>query len=237
MPILIKSKVHMNRCYFLLKSCVLGVFILFGTAFLAIAQEFEGTIHYEIPEMKASGMGEMVYMIKDSKARIEFGEGMQKGAMLFFPEESKSVVIIEQMKGYIMMDQESFQDEDDTSSDFTMEKTGKNKTIAGQSCEVWVIKHRDEQYHVCMAKGLGSFMMPSNPMGGSRNVPRWAEEAITQGVMPLEVVLMKGNQTEMQMKATRITPKSMDATLFEIPDGYKDMSSMMKQMMQRSRRN
>jgi len=135
------------------------------------------------------------------------------------------------------MDQESFQNQSNTDSEFTMEKTGKNKTIASQSCEVWVIKNKDEQYNVCMAQGLGSFMMPRNPMGGSRDVPRWAEEAITQGVMPLEVVLMKDDQTTMQMKATKVTSKPMDASLFEIPDGYRDISSMMKQMMQQGGRN
>lgn len=227
----------MNRFYLVLKAGIAGAFVLLGCVSLTAAQEFEGTIHYEIPEMAANGMGEMVYMIKDSKARIEFGEGMQKGAMLFFPEESKSVVIIEQMKGYIVMDQNTFQDQENTDQDFDMEKTGTNKTIAGQSCEVWVIKHDDEQYNVCMAQGLGSFMMPKNPMGGSQNIPGWAQEAIAQGVMPLEVVLMTDDQTEMQMQATRITPQSMDASLFEIPDGYKDMSSMMKQMMNRGQNN
>lgn len=227
----------MNRYYSVLKAGILGVLVLFGVALVAAAQEFEGTIHYEIPEMKASGMGEMVYMVKDSKARVEFGEGMQKGAMLFFPEEARSVVIMEQMKGYIAMDQDSFKDPDSNDSDFTMKKTGEEKTIADRSCEVWIIEHDNERYNICMAQGLGSFMMPSNPMGGSRNIPQWAEEAMGQGVMPLEVILMKNDQMEMQMQATRITEQALDPSLFEIPEGYKDMSSMMKQMMNRGQKN
>lgn len=194
-----------------------------------IAQDFEGTIYYEISEMKKQGMGEMPYMIKDKKVRMEFGEGDQKGAMLFLPEESRMVVIIDAMKGFMSMnlDDMNNQSEEDQLAD--MSKTGEIKTIAGRSCEVWKITSEGETFEACIAKGLGNFMMPENPRGNN-NSPAWAEELKNGGFMPLEVVEVKGGQRTTQMKATKIEEETLDASLFEVPSGYNDMSSMMKQM-------
>lgn len=218
-----------------LNSSVLVASILFsiltGYSPKTNAQSFEGTIRYSMQEMETGEMAEMLYMIKDSKTRIEFGEGQQKGVMLLLPEESKSVVLINQMKGYITMDQDLFETPRNQNTDFKLDKTGETKSIAGHSCEVWIIENEEETFNVCMAKDLGSFMMPENPMGNSRNIPNWAKEAIAEGVMPLEVVRTSDDQENIQMQATSISRKSLDSSLFEIPADYKDMSGMLKQMM------
>lgn len=200
-----------------------------------LAQDFEGTIYYEVSELKKEGMGEMPYMIKDSKIRMEFGEGDQKGAMLFLPEESRMVVIVDAMKGFMSMDLDENPNMDNQSDEEIpdMTKTGEMKTIAGKSCEVWESTSEEEIYEVCIARGLGNFMMPENPMGNS-NTPAWAEELKNGGFMPLEVVEVKNGQKTTQMKATRIEEGSLDASLFEIPQGYNDMSSMMQQMNSRN---
>lgn len=218
----------------LLKAGMLGVFILSGTALHVAAQDFEGIIYYEMPEMEQNGIGNLAYMIKDSKIRVEFGEGVQKNAMLLLPEKSKMVIIMAQMKAYMTMDQSPDKRTNESEQDFTLEKTGNIKTIASHSCEVWIMTQEENRFELCMAKGLGRFMMPESPMASSRNVPQWAKEAMSEGVMPLEVVMISGDQPKIQMKATRIEKKALDSSLFEIPAGYRDMSSMMKQMMNRS---
>lgn len=197
-----------------------------------LAQDFEGTIYYEIPEMKKQGMGEMPYMIKDKNVRMEFGEGDQKGAMLFLPEESRMVVIIDAMKGFMSMNLDDVNNMNNQSGEdqmADMSRTGEIKTIAGRSCEVWKITSEGETFEACIAKGLGNFMMPENPMGNN-NSPAWAEELKNGGFMPLEVLEVKGDQRTTQMKATKIEEGTLDASLFEVPPGYNDMSSMMKQM-------
>ena len=111
-----------------------------------------------------------------------------------------------------------------------MEKTGDTKTIAGRSCEVWQVTYEASTYQMCVAKGLGNFMMPENPMAQS-NTPQWAKEAMAGGVMPLEVTELNGSSKVTKMRATRIEEKSLSDDLFQVPEGYNDMSSMMKQMM------
>lgn len=212
------------------KALLFCLSLVFCVQYQLQAQDFEGVVYFEIPEMKSQGMGEMPYMIKGNKARIEFGNGQEKGAMLFMPEESKIVFLMDAMKGYMTMDlnETAEMNESEEAPDIT--KTGETKTIAGKNCEVWRITTEEDEVEACMAQGLGKFMMPRSPMA-QKNTPEWVKEVMEEGTMPLEVVEIGNNGNSMQMRATRIEEKSLESSLFEIPEGYKDMSSMMKQMM------
>lgn len=202
--------------------------LLLGVHTTATAQ-FEGVIYYEIPGMDSQEMDELPYMIKDSNVRMEFGEGNEKGAMLFMPEESKMIILMDAMEGYMSMDlDEAYDNQDFDDTDFT--RTDETKTIAGYSCEVWHIETEENIIEACMAKDLGAFMMPKNPVA-ERNMPDWAKEIVAEGAMPLEVIERNGDTETLQMRATKIEEKSLASTLFEIPSGYSDMSGMMNQMM------
>lgn len=204
--------------------------LLMGLQFQMQAQDFEGIIYYEIPEMQNPDMEEMPYMIKGNKARIEFKSGQGSGAMLFMPDESKIVFVMDAMKGFMEMNLDDMGDSGDQSEEANFTKTGETKTIADKSCEVWRVESEDNTVEVCMAQGLGKFMMPRSPMARS-NAPEWVDEVMEKGAMPLEVIEVGGENKALQMRATRIEEKSLEASLFEVPEGYKDMSSMMKQMM------
>lgn len=208
--------------------------IILGLSSHSQGQDFEGVIHYEIPEMSKQGMGQMPYMVKDGKVRMEFGKGNQGGAMIFMPEENKMAFLMEAMKGYMTMDMDDANAPDENEDSTKMNKLGTTKTIAGRSCEVWEVTDTENTYRLCVAKGMGNFMMPQNPMAQT-NTPNWAKEAMAGGFMPLEVVEVSNGQEELKMRAVKIEEKSLSSDLFEIPDGYNDMSSMMKQMMNQNK--
>lgn len=208
--------------------------LISGLGSNARAQDFEGVIYFEIPEMSQQGMGELPYMVKDSKVRMEFGNGAQAGAMIFMPDQNKMTFILEPMKGYMTMDMDDPEAMDDADDYTSMVKKDETKTIAGRECEVWEVTDTQNTYQLCVARGMGNFMMPQNPMAQS-NTPKWAQEAMTGGFMPLEVIDITGGSRELKMRATKIEEKSLSASLFEIPQGYNDMSSMMKQMMNQNR--
>lgn len=222
--------IDMKTFKHLLLSGLMCFIILVGVNSLSVAQDFEGVIHYEIPEMTKQGMGQMPYMVKNGKVRMEFGKGNQGGAMIFMPEENKMAVIMEAMKGYMTMEIDDPETKGDIDNNTNMKSTGDTKTIAGKSCEIWEVNDPNNSYRLCVAKGMGNFMMPQNPMAKS-NTPQWAKEAMAGGFMPLEVIETGGGKEDLKMRATRIEEKSLSASLFEIPEGYNDMSSMMKQMM------
>jgi hypothetical protein len=206
--------------------CILGV------QQTASAQDFEGVIHYEIPDMTQQGMGQIPYMIKNSNVRMEFATGQQKGALLLLPDESKMVVIIEAMQGYMTMNMKKITNEDDYANT-EVTKTSQTKTIGGHQCIVWKIDSPDKSVEACMAKGLGNFVMPRSPMV-QQQTPAWAKKLMNNGGMPLEVIELKNGHEKMQMRATKIERKSLSSDLFKIPKGYRDMSGMMQQFQNRN---
>jgi hypothetical protein len=198
----------------------------------AQAQDFEGIIYFETPS-EGSQMGELAYKIKGSKVRMEMGEGQQSAAIIYQPEKSESIVLINQMKAYMKMD---MNDEEKAGQNLeewensTLDKSGKRKTIAGHSCEIWEVENENgEKYTLCMAQGLGTFMTPGNPMN-QKNAPAWAKMIAREGYMPLEVIKTDSGTQKVQMRATKIERKSLDDALFKIPEGYRDMSGMMNKM-------
>lgn len=214
---------------------IAGLCMIAGISLQSHAQNFEGVIHYEFAETAQSGMGDIPYMIKDDKMRIQFGDGQSEGAMIFLPGKSKMLFILDNMKSYMNVDTDNWTDENAYESKWSeseMTKTGQSKTIAGYDCEIWrVTNANNDELSLCMAEGLGTFMSPGNPMA-RRNAPGWAKEIVADGYMPLEVIEGAADgSTTVQMKAKRIEEKSLSDSLFEVPSGYKDMSSIMNQMM------
>lgn len=212
----------------------LCLFVLIYLPVSTVAQDFEGVVHYEISDVEFDGGAqEMPYMVKGNKARAEFGQGQQKGAMIIMPDESKMVVLVDAMKGYMTMDfDQSEEDMEEQYDETEVTKTGETKQIAGRECEVWRTHSQDNTIETCMAKGMGTFMMPKNP-GGQDNTPEWVKEFIDEGAMPLEVVEVDNGDRTLQMKAVKIEEKSLSSDLFEIPDGYRDVTSMMERMKNR----
>ena len=218
-----------------LSGLVLSIICFIGMPTTTTAQDFEGIIYFEMADLATQGMGEMPYMVKGDKGRMEINHQGQKTAMLMLPGKSKMVMIIGQMNGYIEMDLNNTigNNEMDEASEVEMTNTGKTKTIAGKSCEVWRMESKDGTFETCMAKGMGTFMMPQTQMQRGK-APAWAQKFAEEGSMPLEIVEIKNGNRTVQMKATKIEEKSLADDLFEIPEGYRDMSGMMKGMQNRN---
>lgn len=193
------------------------------------AQDFEGVIHFKVADMIQQGMGEMPYMVKGNKGRMEVNHQGQKSAMLMLPDESKMVVIIKQMQAYMEMDLNEQQHDMSKMQETDATNTGETKTIAGKTCEVWRLESDEGTFETCMAKGMGTYMMPQNQMQQG-NAPAWAQQFLEEGAMPLEIVAINNGKRTVKMKATKIEEKSLSDDLFEVPEGYRDMSSMLKGM-------
>lgn len=219
----------------LLLPFLIALFIAASTSTPVQAQDFEGVIHFEVPEMAKQGMAEMPYMVKGNKGRMEMNHMGQKNAMLMLPEQSKMVMIIEKMQGYIEMntDRNTSNSDLQEASDAEMTNTGQTKTIAGKTCEVWRMESDDGIFETCMAEGMGTFMMPQNQMQKNK-APKWAKTFAEKGAMPLEIVEIKNGKRSIQMKATKIEEKSLSDDLFKVPEGYRDMSGMMQGMQNRN---
>ncbi len=215
------------------------------------AQGFEGVINTQMT-LENGRTVDGVYQIKGNKSRWEGTmpgtERMGGTAMIFDGEAGTMISIVPAQKMYIVTnvhDMAKHMPESDTKFP-KMTKTGKKETIAGHSCEHWLMGD-DQKMDVCLAKGLGFFgMRGGKGRGGlSAAFPTMerakleaqvaahpeVKELVDGGAFPLK---MEDADHKFSMVVTKIEKKSLSDDLFRAPAGYQEMNMgrMMQQMQQ-----
>lgn len=211
--------------------------------------DFEGMIAMKMETGNQTGM-EMTYFLKGKNTRIETKipnapEG--SAVMLWDLEGGKIVTLMPSRKMYMTMDIKAAaedmkqvkksQGQDD--AEFPkLTPTGKQETIAGYTCEHWLMGE-NQDVDMCVAKGLGYFGMGGQSGGGFASLknlafsPKMLEAAaahpewvkfLNGGAFPLKLSAMKDGKVAMTMEATRVEKKSLDDSLFVIPTDYKEFS-------------
>jgi hypothetical protein len=102
----------------------------------------------------------------------------------------------------------------------SIKMTGKKETIAGVECEHVLITGDDGEHDACIAKGMGTFTMMSNPMGGRGAAPPGWAEKLGKDAFPLKVQKVGG---ELDFEVTKIERKSLDASLFTVPGDFQKL--------------
>jgi hypothetical protein len=121
---------------------------------------------------------------------------------------------------------------DAAASDVKVKKLGTSETVVGLSCDDYeATSDKGEVTRLCMTSALGRFMYPqtSGGIGGRRGgggsaAPSWSTAFGDKPMFPLKVVTSDG---KMAMEVTAIDKSPVSASVFEIPDGYVDLSAMM----------
>ena len=211
---------------------------LFAAAMLTVAfapragmaqSTFEGTITYE------AGMGGMnmqvTQAVKGALIRQEMQGPMGDIVNIVDTESSMMTTLMPAQKMYMridmnaMMKQYSQQAEAQPQpkpADF--KATGEKETIAGHACEHYAYNQESNAIDVCIAEGLGfvPFMaMGAQGMPNGPDVEEW-KQRFPNGFLPLEMTVTAMGQT-MTMRASAVERKSVDAKLFEVPEGYTQM--------------
>src|ERR1043166_5869148 len=214
---------------------------LFAVPMLAIAavvapiraQSFEGIISMNLSQDRGS-QNEMRYLIRKGLMRMEVDSPMGSVAMIMDPASGKTTMLIPERQMYMEISSDAGRIAEQVrqrGSNADMKATGKMETIAGFRCEHYLGTADDgKQFDVCLAKGIGGFMM-GTPMGrvrgggggGGDGMSAWAKKLGTD-LFPLRVQQVGGGVV---MEVTSIEKKSLDDSLFKVPDGYVNMTSMM----------
>jgi hypothetical protein len=187
----------------------------------------------------AEGQGTIVQMYKGSQVRMEMNQGGREGVMLLDNSASSMTMLMPQQKMYMTMDLKSMampggaHDMDHAAPKLTA--TGKTETIAGRTCEVYRYAEeagKPETMEMCVAKGMGYFMMGQGPMGGGGGPlgnlakvganPEYAK-LYKDGFFPLRLSRLEGSSSKVMMQAQSIEAKRLDAGLFTVPAGYSEM--------------
>lgn len=223
------------------------------TAKLSSGGSFEGTIEMKMEGEDKKG-AEMTYFLKGGHTRIEVKspENLEgQAVMLWDLENAKMITLIPSKKMYMSIDMkeaaESMKDvtknmkknQGEEESKFpTLTDTGKTETIAGYTCEHWLMGDK-QNIDMCVAKGLGYFGMGGQGGGGFSSLknlafsPKMLAEAATHpewvkflegGAFPLKMTSTEDGKVKMNMEATRIEKRSLNDSLFAVPPDYKELS-------------
>ncbi len=193
---------------------------------------------------------EMKYWIKGSRSRIETNlsrGGREMGAMLLDVSSGTQTMLIPQTKTYMTMNwgtdggglKEMAEKMGKAADDqpFKATSTGKTETIAGFTCEHWLMGERQDT-DVCLAKGLGFFggggqsggifdKLKNLAMGEKMKAqldanPEFAK-FVEGGAFPLKISQIENGQTKTVMEVTSVERKPLDDSLFTVPPDYKKM--------------
>lgn len=201
------------------------------------AQAFEGVVTWQMHEKNQ----QMVQTYKGGMVRTEMGQGGRQAVMIMDAAGKKMTMIMPSEKMYMTMDlsqaghQMPGMDHGPAKTP-KITATGKTETIAGRSCEVYRYAEeagQPDKMEMCVAKGLGYFMMGGGggPMGrrdpmadvtGAAANPEYAR-LYKDGFFPLRVSRLEGGKAEQLMIVTKLEPKAVDASAFQVPAGYQEM--------------
>ena len=210
--------------------------------------DFEGTIAMKVEGDNQKNM-QMTYFLKGNRTRIETNlpdvpEG--SAVMLWDTEGGKITTLMPSRKMYVTMElkqaaadiKEMKRSHGEEDTEFPkLTRTGKQETIAGYTCEHWLMGEKQE-VDICVAKGLGYFGMGGQSAGGPGSwknfvfSPKMLAQAAAHpdwvkflegGAFPLRLTAGSDGKTMMTMEATKIEKKALDDSIFSIPPDYKEM--------------
>ena len=218
-----------------MRTCTRIANLTVGVVLLAAplaAQAFEGVVAYKMPSEKK--VGEMTMSIKGTHIRTDMATEGHTMAMLIDAQAQSMTMLMPEQKMYMTMDLKAARERAKAKgAPPKITPLGTSETIAGRTCQNYLIETAKSKMEICNATGLGYFMMPRNPMAGgpSSDAPDLDSEAyrasFADGFFPLRMVKLVGEKRTTFMEATRVEPKPLDPSLFTVPAGLTEMKMPM----------
>jgi hypothetical protein len=187
--------------------------------------KFEGVVTARLSSLQGPG-SVATYSIKGEALRMDM-TGASGASVTLLNDKAHSLNVMLMHQQRMVMDVSTMSGPGQAGakaaakSAAAMKMLGKKETIAGRVCEhVLVTTEKDDQLEICLAKGLGSFVMGSS-MGGRGSGAEASQEVLSRlgaDAFPLKIVDMTRGKT--LFLVTKIEQKPLDDSLFKIPDGY-----------------
>lgn len=189
-------------------------------ATLTAQGSFEGVITARMAGPQGNS-ADVTYMIKGGQFRMDLsGRGM---AMYMVRDAGKSgtMMVMPAQRMYMDISDAQMQGEASSRKAPDLKWTGKTETVAGHECEHLLVTDDDgTQFDICAARGMGTFQAMSNAMGRNRQATE-AWQRLGRDVFPLKV--QRVGKSDMSFEVTSIEKKSLDASLFAVPEGFTKM--------------
>ena len=159
-------------------------------------------------------------------ARLDMKEGSDTHSVIIDPSHSTMTILMPEQHQYMTMDTKTMgANVQKKLSESKISDTGKGDVIAGHKCEYYHMVDPDDKSEAdaCIATDMGTFAMVQMPMQGRGSVWQRLLAGHTGGFFPLKVISHKDGKDKVDMQATKIEARSLDAALFKVPDGYTQM--------------
>ena len=226
-----------------------ATFALVAPAGLGAQDAFEGVISMAMMAGKGQPPMDVLQMVKGARSRTEMKAGSGVMVMITDMAARRITTLMPEQKMYMTWDMDKMGQmaqglpgmpgggrKASRSGPVEVPKitaTGRTETIAGRTCEHFVMGDKDP-VDVCAAKGLGYFGMGGGgPMGGRMGAgglgaalpPGWSDavKAYADGFFPLKLERLDGDKRETMMQVKSIEPKTLEEALFVPPPDYKEM--------------
>lgn len=208
-----------------------------------LAADFEGKVTMKITGPKETPPS-MLFTIKGTAMRIDMTAPSQAGRVAMINDSAKSEMTI------LMLDQQMFMKQPivkgagsaagaaGAAAEATVEKTSTTEKILGYECTKYIAKSKNTVTELWVTDQLGAFMGlgGGNPVGGGRGRGKapesqaWEKALAGMEVFPLRVVTTDGSKESFRMEVTAIDKSAVPASAFAVPDGFQDLSAMMRGM-------
>jgi uncharacterized protein DUF4412 len=215
------------------------------------AQQFEGTVNMKVTGngQNAEGMAMRVAIKGDQQVTIitlpatagpMAGQEMRAimdpkaqtmTTLMPMPPGMGAMAGMPDAKGMKMIVDLSKMRDDAANSKADIKKLGTTQRIAGMPCEDYQITDENgKTVKACITSSLGRFRLPDmsggmGRRGGGGGQPAWAKAFGDRPAFPLKVWTDNGTPN---LEVISVDRAPVAASLFEIPDGYVDMSAMMR---------
>jgi hypothetical protein len=200
---------------------------------------FEGVITMMVTVPGAAPM-ENIMSVKGAKGRSEMSmQGMQAYAITDFDKGTITAVLPAQRMYMNLGGDALAKAVADTGAvpEVTFKESGKKGTFAGVACEYYLIQYKSGMdADACIAKGIGTFFGMGAPSGRGNAAPgvqkamRELAKRFKGGAFVLKMDMREAGQHRLSMEVTKLEKKSVDSAVFVVPEGFQDMSAMMKGM-------
>jgi Domain of unknown function (DUF4412) len=187
----------------------------------AAQRPFEGVITMRVGGDAVPQPMTMQYMVRNGALRSEVNTGGMQGVSLFDPAKGEMYIIMPARRMYMVMPVPAEADARAGGREPQVTKTGRKETVAGHECEHWTVKADTLAMDVCVASSLSPVLGLQGGMGRGAGGASWTRLLPKNGGMALKVSRLGDSRPLMEV--TKVEAKSLDASLFALPDGYQRM--------------